>query len=182
MREAIQRELEKERIREEIIAREIARRRLLEAEVRRELLMEQELMLTKTEFKSPVSSAMRLDRFPLFHQSDSRALEERLSRSLAQRLALQARQEMLAALETGTSFQRGVEAAGPEVKPFPEVNKDRVILLVSYRSYMLAFFSKLIYFDIFFIIWFPANLMNFLYSGSKLGSDRWLSFSYFELL
>lgn len=129
MREAIQRELEKERIREEIIAREIARRRLLEAEVRRELLMEQELMLTKTEFKSPVSSAMRLDRFPLFHQSDSRALQERLSRSLAQRLALQARQEMLAALETGTSFQRGVEAAGPEVKPFPEVNKDRVILL-----------------------------------------------------
>ncbi|KAJ9689020.1 hypothetical protein PVL29_014591 [Vitis rotundifolia] len=129
MREAIQRELEKELIREEIIAREIARRRILEAEVRRELLMEQELMLTKTEFKSPVSPAIRLDRFPLFHQSDSRALEERLSRSLAQRLALQARHEMLAALETGTSFQRGVEAAGPEVKPFPEVNKDRVILL-----------------------------------------------------
>ncbi|OAY46888.2 uncharacterized protein LOC110618338 isoform X2 [Manihot esculenta] len=37
------REIEKERIRQEIIAEEIARRRVLEAEVRRELMMEREL-------------------------------------------------------------------------------------------------------------------------------------------
>lgn len=142
IREAIQRELEKERIREEIIAREIARRRILEAEVRRELMMEQEMMLAKAEGKSPASLAMRLDSYQLFHQSDNRALEERLNRSLEQRLALEARQEMLSTLETGTSFQRGVEAVGPEVKPSPEVNKDRVILLVSCQSSMLALFSK----------------------------------------
>lgn len=174
MREAIQRELEKERIREEIIAREIARRRILEAEVRRELLMEQELMRSKTESKSPVSSVLRLDPFPLFHQSDIRTLEERLSRSLEQQLALQARREMLAALETGTPSLPGVEAAGPEAKPFPELNKDRVILLVSYRSCMLAsflffsfFFLNLNIFLFFFYHLFPANVMNFLYSGSQ---------------
>ncbi|KAI3715030.1 hypothetical protein L6452_21995 [Arctium lappa] len=38
-REAIQRELEKEKIREEILAEEIARKLVLEAEVRREMAM-----------------------------------------------------------------------------------------------------------------------------------------------
>ena len=162
MREAIQRELEKERIREEIIAREIARRRILEAEVRRELLMEQEMMRSKNEFKSPVSSAMRLDQFPLFHQSDSRELEERLSRSLEQRMALQARQEMLAALETGTLSRRGVEVAGPEAKPFPELNKDRVILLVSYQSRILTFyFQKLYIFALLFLSLFSCKCDEF---------------------
>ncbi|KAI3834107.1 hypothetical protein MKW92_036556 [Papaver armeniacum] len=43
VREAIQREIEKERIREEIIAAELIRKRALEAEVRREMAMEREL-------------------------------------------------------------------------------------------------------------------------------------------
>ncbi|MCL7021754.1 hypothetical protein MKW94_015024 [Papaver nudicaule] len=43
VREAIQREVEKERIREEIIAAELIRKRALEAEVRREMAMERKL-------------------------------------------------------------------------------------------------------------------------------------------
>ncbi|XP_068652370.1 uncharacterized protein [Aristolochia californica] len=46
-REAIRRELEKERIREEIIAREILLRRELEEEVRRELALEREFALRR---------------------------------------------------------------------------------------------------------------------------------------
>ncbi|GAA0153817.1 hypothetical protein LIER_11969 [Lithospermum erythrorhizon] len=47
MHEAIWRHIEKERIREEIIAEEIARRRVLEAEVRRELMIERELAMQR---------------------------------------------------------------------------------------------------------------------------------------
>ncbi|KAD3068005.1 hypothetical protein E3N88_35885 [Mikania micrantha] len=43
MRESIRQELEKERIRAEIIAEEMARKRILEAEVRKELMMEREM-------------------------------------------------------------------------------------------------------------------------------------------
>eukprot|EP00268_Persea_americana_P044235 TRINITY_DN4467_c0_g1_i1.p1 TRINITY_DN4467_c0_g1~~TRINITY_DN4467_c0_g1_i1.p1 ORF type:complete len:598 (+),score=170.58 TRINITY_DN4467_c0_g1_i1:194-1987(+) len=46
-REALRRELEKERIREEIIAREILRKRELEEEVRRELAYEREMALRR---------------------------------------------------------------------------------------------------------------------------------------
>ncbi|KAM0974226.1 hypothetical protein TB2_017091 [Malus domestica] len=45
--EMIERQLEKERIREEIIAEEIARRRALEAEVRRELMLEREIAMRR---------------------------------------------------------------------------------------------------------------------------------------
>lgn len=38
----IQREMEKERIRKEIIAKDMAKRRVLEAEVRREMMIERE--------------------------------------------------------------------------------------------------------------------------------------------
>ncbi|KAF5445681.1 hypothetical protein F2P56_034717 [Juglans regia] len=47
VREAIQREIEKERIREEIIVADIARRRLLEEEVRREVMMEREIAMRR---------------------------------------------------------------------------------------------------------------------------------------
>ncbi|KAG2665009.1 hypothetical protein I3760_16G109700 [Carya illinoinensis] len=47
VREAIQRELEKERIREEIMVADIARRRVLEEEVRRELMMEREIAMLR---------------------------------------------------------------------------------------------------------------------------------------
>ncbi|XP_065631914.1 uncharacterized protein LOC112025121 isoform X3 [Quercus suber] len=55
-REAIvQRELEKARIREEIIAAEITRRRLLEAEVRRELMIEREMALRRLSAEGRIS-------------------------------------------------------------------------------------------------------------------------------
>ncbi|KAM0021069.1 putative deoxyribodipyrimidine photo-lyase transcription factor C2H2 family [Helianthus debilis subsp. tardiflorus] len=47
VRESIRRELEKERIREEIIAEEMARKRLLEAEVRSELMMERQMAMRR---------------------------------------------------------------------------------------------------------------------------------------
>ena len=48
MREVIQRELEKEMIREKIIAEEVERFNGLEAEVRRELMMGREMMAKKS--------------------------------------------------------------------------------------------------------------------------------------
>ncbi|XP_058114037.1 uncharacterized protein LOC131256939 [Magnolia sinica] len=56
-REALRRELEKERIREEIIAREILRKRELEEEVRRELAMEREIELRRQADRFSLASA-----------------------------------------------------------------------------------------------------------------------------
>uniref|UniRef100_A0A3Q7H6F7 Uncharacterized protein n=1 Tax=Solanum lycopersicum TaxID=4081 RepID=A0A3Q7H6F7_SOLLC len=60
MREAIVREIEKERVREKIIAEEIARRRMVESEVRRELVMERQLAKQSGEGLSPCSSSSSL--------------------------------------------------------------------------------------------------------------------------
>ncbi|XP_010942069.1 uncharacterized protein [Elaeis guineensis] len=59
-REALQRELEKERIREELIARDIARRRILEEEVRRELELERAMATRRLQLEdySSVPEAM----------------------------------------------------------------------------------------------------------------------------
>ncbi|PRQ46106.1 putative transcription factor C2H2 family [Rosa chinensis] len=46
-RDAMQRQMEKDRIREEILAAEMVRRRVLEAEVRRELMLEREIAMKK---------------------------------------------------------------------------------------------------------------------------------------
>ncbi|KAB1211965.1 hypothetical protein CJ030_MR5G023727 [Morella rubra] len=78
-REAFQWELEKERIREEILVAEIARRRVIEAEVRRELMMEREMAmqrLTATSMAEGFSVEERLavrleSRLPLLHPLDS---------------------------------------------------------------------------------------------------------------
>ncbi|KAI7752258.1 hypothetical protein M8C21_001336 [Ambrosia artemisiifolia] len=48
MRETIRREIEKERIREEILAEEMALRRVLEAEVRNELMMERHMVMRRS--------------------------------------------------------------------------------------------------------------------------------------
>ncbi|CAH1432718.1 unnamed protein product [Lactuca virosa] len=48
MRDAFQREIEKERIREEFIAEEMARKRILEEVVRHELMMEREMMAMRS--------------------------------------------------------------------------------------------------------------------------------------
>ncbi|KAK4338563.1 hypothetical protein RND71_043050 [Anisodus tanguticus] len=89
MHEAIRRELEKERIREEIIAEEIARRRMLEFEVRRELMMERQLAKHSGEGFSPFSSPI-MNFSPtlpfLKQQSDVRSVEERIARSLEDRM------------------------------------------------------------------------------------------------
>lgn len=84
MHEAIWREFEKERIREEIIAEDMARRRMLEIEVRRELMMERQL-LAKQAFSSPVMGFSPT--LPLLkQQSDVRSVEERIGRSLEDRM------------------------------------------------------------------------------------------------
>ncbi|KAG5593730.1 hypothetical protein H5410_034962 [Solanum commersonii] len=77
MREAIMKEIEKERIREKIIAEEIARRRM-EFDVRRELMMERQLAKQSGEGSSPFSSPT----LPfLKQQSDVTSLEERIASS-----------------------------------------------------------------------------------------------------
>nr|GMD24305.1 Zinc finger protein like [Ipomoea batatas] len=70
LRETIRRQIEKERIREEILAQEIARRRILEAEVRMELMRERE-------------AAMLRGQLP-----DERSLEERIVRLIEERLGV----------------------------------------------------------------------------------------------
>ncbi|TMW84260.1 hypothetical protein EJD97_025520 [Solanum chilense] len=89
MREAIWREIEKEKIKQEIIAEEKARRHMLELEVRRELMMERELAKQSGEGLSPFSSpAMSFSHTLPFsnQQSVVRSVEERIARSLEDRM------------------------------------------------------------------------------------------------
>ncbi|KAA8535378.1 hypothetical protein F0562_030381 [Nyssa sinensis] len=133
VREVIQRELEKERIREEIISAEIARRRMLEAEVRREMLMEREMALRGAggfSFLSTasMSTAMLYEpRLSILHQAEGRSLEERLALSLEERLGYPVRRE-IGGVET-LPFQRNVEPKISEIKPPSEVSKEKIIFL-----------------------------------------------------
>ncbi|OVA09147.1 zinc finger protein [Macleaya cordata] len=92
--EALQREIEKSRIREEILAEEIIRRRTLEAEVRRELAMERGLSIRREEgfslvansscpsmWSDPRGSLVNHFNQHHHHPDDSRVLEESLSLS-----------------------------------------------------------------------------------------------------
>ncbi|KAL6012185.1 hypothetical protein ACLOJK_002663 [Asimina triloba] len=112
-REAIRRELEKERIREEIIAREIFRRRELEEEVRRELAMEREFELRR-----------QADRFSL---ASSSALPERRglgSALIRDRFAGPSRREAGAG--------ERVLPVESEIRPLlQEVGKPQVVFLLS---------------------------------------------------
>ncbi|KAH9654361.1 c2h2-type domain-containing protein [Citrus sinensis] len=75
----IQREIEKERIRHEIITAENLRRRLLEEEVRRELMMERE-MARASEMGLSMDERLSMQlhsRYPLMHQLNNRWLEDR---------------------------------------------------------------------------------------------------------
>ncbi|THG04336.1 hypothetical protein TEA_011048 [Camellia sinensis var. sinensis] len=125
VREAIQRELEKERIREEIIATEIVRKRMLEAELRREMALAREMALRRGEGFSTFSaqSAMRFEpRLSLLHQSEGRFLEERLALSLEERLGYQAHHsvggfEMM-------RFTRNAEPKISEIMPPSEVSTE----------------------------------------------------------
>ncbi|KAF3656595.1 hypothetical protein FXO38_14070 [Capsicum annuum] len=84
MREALRIEIEKELIREEIIAEEIGRRRMLEFEVRRVLMMERQLAQQSeeefTHFSSPVMSFCPTPPF-LKQQIDVTSAEERIATS-----------------------------------------------------------------------------------------------------
>ncbi|KAB1211963.1 hypothetical protein CJ030_MR5G023729 [Morella rubra] len=113
-REAIQWELEKDRIREEILVAEIVRRRVIEAEVRRELMMEREMVmqkLTATAVGLSVEErlAMRLDsRLPLLHPLDC---------SVLRRLSSQF--DMF-------PMPRLPDAMGFDIKPPSKINKDKL--------------------------------------------------------
>ncbi|XP_059635714.1 uncharacterized protein LOC132277889 isoform X2 [Cornus florida] len=129
VREAILREIEKERIREEIIAEEISRKRLLEAEVRREMLMEREMALRRADgisFLPPApgasSSTWFEPRLSVLHQSDGRLLEERLALSLEERLSYSTRRE-IGGLET-VPFHRKVE---PKISEIVEPKTSEII-------------------------------------------------------
>ncbi|XAR51135.1 hypothetical protein NMG60_11005682 [Bertholletia excelsa] len=133
VREAIQRELEKDMIRQEIIATEIARRRLLEAEVRREMFLEREMALGRPEGFSLFSGlaaapAMPFEpRVPLLQYPEDRSLEERLALSLEERLASQARL-VVRDFETFPSYNNA-EPKISTVKPPSEVSKQKIVFL-----------------------------------------------------
>ncbi|KAL6541094.1 hypothetical protein OROMI_024977 [Orobanche minor] len=107
LHEGIQIEIEKEKIREEILITEAARRRVLEAEVRRELMMERSAMLTsghgfsfrsspQMDFASPAMIPPRAGA-----KTDEGSLEERIT-SL-----LNGKRESGRFFETQATIQRG---------------------------------------------------------------------------
>ncbi|XP_073067027.1 uncharacterized protein [Primulina eburnea] len=133
--EAIQREVEKERIREEIIMSEIVRRRVLEAEVRRELMMEREMALLQDRNGFPFGSSpvMGLESpvrpSLLVTRAEGWSAEKRLGMALQDKEKL--KRSEYGGLET-LSFQRGTaDLRISEIKPASEGNieKERILLL-----------------------------------------------------
>ncbi|XP_071909103.1 uncharacterized protein [Coffea arabica] len=144
VREAIQRELEKERIREEIIA---AERQALEAEVRREMMMERELAIRARRgrvdafdrFSFPFGGAMEFQpRDVLFLHNKGQSLEERIAMSLEERLGMRERHE------TGrlgmVPLQHG--SIEPKIKEFmsspADVKKDKIVILAKPDASLLG--------------------------------------------
>ncbi|XP_075490539.1 uncharacterized protein LOC142529048 isoform X1 [Primulina tabacum] len=135
MHEVIRREIEKERIREEIIMSEIVRRRVLEAEVRRELMMEREMAMQRGSDGIPYGSSpvMRLESpmqsSLLGTRAEGWSAEERLGMSLDDK------EKQIGRLENGgldaSPFQRTADLRILEVKPASEGNneKERILLL-----------------------------------------------------
>ncbi|KAI3423755.1 uncharacterized protein J3R85_010752, partial [Psidium guajava] len=121
VRETIQREIEKQKIREEIIASEVARRQMLEDEVRRELMLERQMMLRRASDGLPFegNSAMwfGFDRgHPALQGLENRIMEDHLA--YAGRNAVDV---------PPLPFIRSPEATRAEIKP--KLNKDRLIML-----------------------------------------------------
>ncbi|KAL8040858.1 hypothetical protein ABFX02_10G127600 [Erythranthe guttata] len=124
MHEAIiQREMEKERIREEIIMSEMMRRRVLEAEVRREMMLEREYSLRRggiDGFPFGPSST----RAPLLGVgSEGRSLEERIAFSVTERERLNGRHVDSLPFQTRSSVDLRIS----EVKVNKE--KKKIILM-----------------------------------------------------
>ncbi|KAK2992951.1 hypothetical protein RJ640_007333 [Escallonia rubra] len=134
VREAIQREIEKERIREEIIAAEVDRRRMLEEEVRRELRMEREFGCRRPgRFAFPRGVPR-----PPPSALGGRSLEERIALSLEHRLGYSSL--LPRPREAGSNlvvpFQASAELKTSEVKPLAEeVSKKKVIFLILSTSF-----------------------------------------------
>ncbi|XP_024968372.1 uncharacterized protein LOC112507868 isoform X2 [Cynara cardunculus var. scolymus] len=136
MREAIQREREKERIRAEIIAEEMARTRILEAEVRKELMMEREMMAMRSGrgFSSPFMSLSmqpnhnNIER-RILHQQPI-GLEGRIVMSLEEKYPHGGNRLAFRGFEVAP-FQRLRDS--PKIEriptPLPEDTKKEVILL-----------------------------------------------------
>jgi len=152
-----QRELEKERIRAEIIAEEIMRRRVLEEEVRREMMMEREMAM-RFGYAEPMRFEPRVP--PLLTNFEHR---ERLG--LGGIGVSPYRETGFRGFET-RPFQRDPVASASgagdgtpsnvpsqEVKGGPalEVAKDKIIILVSNRN-ILGFLNT--FSDLSFVIFF----------------------------
>lgn len=130
----MQRELEKERIRGEIIAEEIVRRRILEEEVRREMMMEREMALRfggPGPGPGPMRFEPRMPLLPNFENCDRFGVGATPHREVgfrgAQTLPFQ-RDLVGAGNGNGNGSSSG--ATLQEIKG-SEVCKDKVIILVS---------------------------------------------------
>jgi len=129
--ELILRQIEKERIREEIIAQEMAWRRELEAEVRRELMVEREM-------------AMRGGRGMSFEERLTMQFDSRkplLPGPFVNQFDCSWPEDRLAFHGHGVSYMLPPVPRLPEseMKPSTENNKDKVIVLVSLIKLLLIF-------------------------------------------
>ncbi|KAK6126959.1 hypothetical protein DH2020_039296 [Rehmannia glutinosa] len=127
MRDAILIEIEKEKIREEIIISEIVRRRVFEAQVRTDLMIERELALRRnadgfpirpSEFDSPTRLSV------LGTRADGSSVDKRITMSMDESKRLNGRPES-GGFET-LPFQKGAaDLKIPEVKPVSEGGKEK---------------------------------------------------------
>lgn len=132
VRDAIEWELEKDRIREDIIVADIARRRVLEAEVRTEMMIEREMAMRRLAATATPEGLSFEERFamrfdprlpPLMHPFEGFAFPG-----------------CGGAFDTLPMMPRLLEAMPLDIKPPREINKDKLIVLVSYQSYITLVF------------------------------------------
>lgn len=133
MRENIQREIEKDKIRQEIIAAEMEmeRSRVLEEEVRNEMIMERKMAMRSTGLQfMPLSLPLRnnnLFETRVLHQKPS-GFEERIAASLEEKYNRGS--QVVPFQGFGDSSKVNVFPV-----PLPVISKKEVIVLVSYLSY-----------------------------------------------
>jgi hypothetical protein len=132
VREAVEWELEKDRIREDIIVADITRRRMVEAEVRTALMIEREMAMRRLASIATPEGLLFEERFamrfdprlpPLMHPFESFAVPG-----------------YGGAFDTFPMMPRILEAMPLDIKPPREINKDKLIVLVSYQSYITLLF------------------------------------------
>lgn len=121
VRDAIEWELEKDRIREDIIVADIARRRVLEAEVRTEMMIEREMAMRRLAATATPEGLSFEERFamrfdprlpPLMHPFEGFAFPG-----------------CGGAFDTLPMMPRLLEAMPLDIKPPREINKDKLIVL-----------------------------------------------------